>query len=401
MNQLLYDNFKIIKGSEAISIAKTELLNYYQKPDINVLFGNSNTQTNGEYQIFNILKNHISTIFDVGSRDESIFLEFKETVHYFEPVPKFLNSLMKQPNKNIESYFNNFGLSNIDADIPYYSKYEAFTDRVFTTFNENSTSEYLQVKTAHKYILDNNINSIDFLKIDTEGYEFNVLKGFQESLAKVSIIQIEYGTTWADNNISMISVIEYLKTFGFNKFYYLGQHILVELVNFNDHFTFCNIICLKDTLISLGDTLKKPLEYSSKHFDTYKNIISSISGDIAIVDSLSNDVLSDTFNDIDLFKNCNKTFDVIISLYTFGSIETSPLTPNGDLETLDLFKSKLNTNGYCLIGLKEPFVLNNHYAYHNIRLKIFCRGFKLDKIFEISSLRDIVSLKILKLIKTN
>ena len=36
----------------------------------------------------------------------------------------------------------------------------------------------LHIKKGKDYIISNNIQNIDFLKIDTEGYELNVLQGF-------------------------------------------------------------------------------------------------------------------------------------------------------------------------------------------------------------------------------
>jgi FkbM family methyltransferase len=55
------------------------------------------------------------------------------------------------------------------------------------------------VQTGDKYICENAIGQIDFLKIDTEGHEVPVLKGFAQLLASAQaprVIQFEYGTTW-------------------------------------------------------------------------------------------------------------------------------------------------------------------------------------------------------------
>ena len=39
-----------------------------------------------------------------------------------------------------------------------------------------------------KYITENDIKKIDFIKIDTEGYEYYVLKGLKKSIAKIKLI---------------------------------------------------------------------------------------------------------------------------------------------------------------------------------------------------------------------
>ena len=43
-----------------------------------------------------------------------------------------------------------------------------------------------------EYLLKNNIKKIDLLKIDTEGYELEVLKGLKELISNVSIILFEH-----------------------------------------------------------------------------------------------------------------------------------------------------------------------------------------------------------------
>ena len=42
------------------------------------------------------------------------------------------------------------------------------------------------------YLIKNNISKVDFLKIDTEGYEFETLLGLQEKLKNVKLILFEH-----------------------------------------------------------------------------------------------------------------------------------------------------------------------------------------------------------------
>ena len=104
----------------------------------------------------------------------------------------------------------------------------------------------MHIKTAKDYILEKSITAIDFVKIDTEGYELNVLKGFEEYINRVNIIQFEYGGTFLDNNTKLIDVITYLTEHGFHKFAYLqayGPPILIT--DFTDHYQYCNIVCIR------------------------------------------------------------------------------------------------------------------------------------------------------------
>ena len=51
--------------------------------------------------------------------------------------------------------------------------------------------EIQQIKLSN-YLIENNIDNVDFLKIDTEGYELEVLIGAKEILSKINIILFEH-----------------------------------------------------------------------------------------------------------------------------------------------------------------------------------------------------------------
>ena len=42
------------------------------------------------------------------------------------------------------------------------------------------------------YIVDNNIELVDFLKIDTEGYEYEILLGMEDKIQHVNIVMFEH-----------------------------------------------------------------------------------------------------------------------------------------------------------------------------------------------------------------
>jgi hypothetical protein len=102
----------------------------------------------------------------------------------------------------------------------------------------------LEIQKGKDYIENNNILEIDFLKIDTEGHEFNVIKGFEEYLDKIKIIQFEYGGTFKEINVKLIDVINYLEKYNFTDFSYLTPSGYCSIINFDDHYQYCNIICI-------------------------------------------------------------------------------------------------------------------------------------------------------------
>ena len=232
-------------------------------------FNNCNQKTNGEANFFDAIKNNIKIIFDVGCRTDTEFLSFEGEVHYFDPVSNFIETLSKMSNNNSKSYFNNFGLSTENKKIFYYPKYQSFHDRIISCKKSDDKNKILlDIKKAKDYIKEKNIDFIDFLKIDTEGHELDVLRGFGDSLSRVNIIQFEYGGTYLDNNAKINDIIEYLEKYNFHNFSYLvpngyisiyeykkinthphaiklGLPNIVEIKNniIPDHYNYCNIIC--------------------------------------------------------------------------------------------------------------------------------------------------------------
>jgi FkbM family methyltransferase len=209
------------------------------------MFNNCNSKTNGERKFYLDIKNNINTIFDIGCRSDSEFIDFSGEVHYFDPNDAFIEKLKTCTNSNVKSYFNNFGLGEENKHLYYYPKYESFFDRFISWYVSDANNKILlNIKKAKDYILEKNITNIDFVKIDTEGYELNVLKGFEDLLKNVKIIQFEYSGTFLDNKIKLIDVITYLEENGFYKFSYLTPTGPVPIVSFKDHYQYCNIVCI-------------------------------------------------------------------------------------------------------------------------------------------------------------
>lgn len=209
------------------------------------MFDNCNPKLNGEYKFYLKIKDNIDIIFDVGCRSDSEFISFSGEVHYFDPITEFIEKLKKYNVLNKTSYFNNFGLGEDNKEIYYYPKYQSFYDRIQScSVSDDANKILLQIKKGKDYIISNNIENIDFLKIDTEGYELNVLKGFEDYLENVKIIQFEYGGTFLDNNTKLIDVINYLEQRGFYKFSYLTNYGTELIMDFTDHYRYCNIVCI-------------------------------------------------------------------------------------------------------------------------------------------------------------
>jgi FkbM family methyltransferase len=213
--------------------------------DIKIFTNVCDSTVNGEMLFYSKIKHNLHTIFDIGCKSKSEYITFEGNVHYFDPLLSEIETLRKLPNKNTMCSFNNFGLGDENKEQYYYPKYDSFYDRI----NSCKVSDYenkilLEIRKGIDYIKQNNIKSVDFMKIDTEGYELKVLKGFEDFLQHVKVIQFEYGGTFLDNNTKLINVIEYLREHGFHKFSYVTRTGIRLIDDFNDHYNYCNIVCI-------------------------------------------------------------------------------------------------------------------------------------------------------------
>ncbi|NDE14528.1 FkbM family methyltransferase [bacterium] len=206
-------------------------------------FNNCDPKTNGELALVKSLPPNL-IVFDIGTRADSEFTDYPGIVHYFEPMPEFIDKLSKLKTLNTTSYYNQFGLSDSTAILNYYPRYQSFHNRTVSCSVDDSKNVIkLNVKTANEYISEHKIIHIDFIKIDTEGHELHVLKGFGTYLNIVDRIQFEYGGTYKDTNTTLLEVITYLRAYGFTKFSYLSPSGNVPITDYSDHYKYCNILC--------------------------------------------------------------------------------------------------------------------------------------------------------------
>ena len=98
--------------------------------------------------------------------------------------------------KNCQTYINNTlessssTINSINKKSKYYKKklkYLMTSDELYV-----SKRELIEIKTLDSFIVSENINCIDLLKIDTEGYELKILSGVSKNFKIIKYIYFEH-----------------------------------------------------------------------------------------------------------------------------------------------------------------------------------------------------------------
>ena len=176
-------------------------------------------------KIFNFLKKKnlkkINIFFDIGAHEgESIEIFSKNftisKIYSFEPSPINFLKLKNKVNlflknfKDIKVYVENVGLGDekkriylkqlnesssstinqINKNSKYFKKKRFFLNKLHTkNFYKNIDIRIIRLD---EYLNNNSIEYINFMKVDTEGYELNVLKGLGTKIHNVQYIMFEH-----------------------------------------------------------------------------------------------------------------------------------------------------------------------------------------------------------------
>jgi FkbM family methyltransferase len=160
------------------------------------------TITEGELKFFDLIKTECKIIFDIGCQRDIHYIEAypQGTFYLFEPNPIFVRDL-KEKVKDLKSniIINEFGLGKETAKIKYYPDSQSFIKRTVDFQSNENLAIDLYIKDFKEYIEENNINFIDFLKIDTEGNDPDILfENIEYIKNHVKFVQFEYASTWLD-----------------------------------------------------------------------------------------------------------------------------------------------------------------------------------------------------------
>ncbi len=181
------------------------------------------TPTNDE-AIKKLLKKKNPTIFDIGANSGDSIDRFQKLfenpiIYSFEPLKKEYSLIKKKESQNVKCFNFAFGEQEM------YKSLNVSTDSHLSSFIEynneiskDATKDYkdtVQIRTLDNFLKDRKeIEKIDLLKIDTQGYEEKILEGakysLQENIFKIIEIELQIGKLYEGTNKNFFDLEKHL-----------------------------------------------------------------------------------------------------------------------------------------------------------------------------------------------
>jgi len=181
---------------------------------------NHDPDKNGEANLLSFVSKRLSTVIDVGANKGDWSTEVEkcapnvQAVYMFEPGNIAFEQLEIRFANNPKFKPVNKGVSNVVGDFTFYegpngAEHSSFVEvESLPTFGKRKP-----VTTIDTFSKEMGIEQIDYLKIDVEGWDYNVIEGAEQMLAekRILFLQFEYGENWRHSGNTLTSTIAFLK----------------------------------------------------------------------------------------------------------------------------------------------------------------------------------------------
>lgn len=213
-------------------------------------YGNCDMQTNGEVLCMQQRIRCRGMVFDVGANKGqwskyALGLKPRITLYSFEPIAPIFEKLKRTLKKYRNAFTFNLAFSKQAGTktLFFYDKNQDVTELsglyyrpiLDELIGEKPKQVSIQTDTLDFFCQHHDIHMIDFLKIDTEGSELDILLGAYGLLCQKQIktIQFEYGGAYLDSQSTLKQVYDLLSELHYTVYRIIPEG-LIEITEWRD-----------------------------------------------------------------------------------------------------------------------------------------------------------------------
>lgn len=182
----------------------------------------------------------------VGNYSAILLRETKADVYAFEPTPSAFRLLQNLKTKDSRLHAVEAAVSNMDGSTTFYLEGERSERNSLSKEGLFDPKPHeVKVTTLNRFTKD--LPRVDFIKVDTEGFEHEVFQGMQETLKRLrpAAIQFEFNILHLWRGHTLLSLSQLLD--GYHLYRLLPRGMLrVQPSHFIDNiFIFSNVVAIR------------------------------------------------------------------------------------------------------------------------------------------------------------
>lgn len=132
------------------------------------------------------------------------------------------------------------------------------TSSLIAGFSQNAVERKVRLTTVDDEVVRSAWPHVDFLKIDAEGFDFQVLEGCQQLLreGRVCYGQFEYNSPWQESGATLTFALSWLRRFGYRSFLIKRDGLHEPRIQFyGEYFCYSNYAFVREDLVE--DALRR------------------------------------------------------------------------------------------------------------------------------------------------